>query len=527
MDLQFFVALNMMAISGLVILIALVHRVRGSWPWIAVNAAVVAAGLLALTFAWEWSGVVVAAVFIPLIMAPGILSYLAQRGSLAGRVREAARYSKLAAVLHPTARARFGAALSQTMIHEDTDRNVAALAELASGATPEQRAVIAAMQARERAQWLDVLEILRSSPDAASGLASLRLRALGEVGRIGEMIRFYDSSKTAMASFDLHMAQLFLMAFTGRIAAVELMLSQQFSRMDVESKAYWSAVAGLHSPEHTAAAREQLARLAREAKSARTRRAAERYLGMVLSASRQPLPETERRMLDETQSRIVRAARLADLKLSRLPATAALLVLNIAAFAVSEYKGGSEDLEVLVNLGALWPPSVWEGGEWWRIVMATFLHFGPVHLCANMFMLFLLGRMVEATFGWWRFLIIYMLGGVGSTAFVMGLMLNGWLENGVLIGASGAIFAVFGAEAARQISNWRYSRDALDKGQLVNLALILLVQVVIDFSVPQISAAAHTSGFLIGLVLGLLLNPAPATGKAPGAVPSHTVPPKY
>ncbi len=153
--------------------------------------------------------------------------------------------------------------------------------------------------------------------------------------------------------------------------------------------------------------------------------------------------------------------------------------------------------------------------------MATFLHFGPVHLCANMFMLFLLGRMVEATFGWWRFLIIYMLGGIGSTAFVMGLMLNGWLENGVLIGASGAIFAVFGAEAARQISSWRYSRDALDKGQLVNLALILLVQVVIDFSVPQISAAAHMSGFLIGLVLGLLLNPAPATGKALGAVPSQ------
>ncbi len=120
------------------------------------------------------------------------------------------------------------------MIHEDTDRNVAALAELASGATPEQRAVIAAMQAREQAQWLDVLEILKSSPDAASGLASLRLRALGEVGRIGEMIRFYDSSKTAMASFDLQMAQLFLMAFTGRIAAVELMLSQQFSKMDVE-----------------------------------------------------------------------------------------------------------------------------------------------------------------------------------------------------------------------------------------------------------------------------------------------------
>ncbi len=81
MDLQFFVALNMMAISGLVILIALVHRVRGSWPWIAVNAAVVVAGLLALTFAWEWSGVVVAAMFIPLVMAPGILSYLAQRGS--------------------------------------------------------------------------------------------------------------------------------------------------------------------------------------------------------------------------------------------------------------------------------------------------------------------------------------------------------------------------------------------------------------------------------------------------------------
>lgn len=124
-------------------------------------------------------------------------------------------------------------------------------------------------------------------------------------------------------------------------------------------------------------------------------------------------------------------------------------------------------------------------------------------------MLLLLGRVVETAFGWSKFLFIYIVGGLGSMACVMALMLFGTIQNGVLIGASGAIFAVFGAEAARQISCWKHSRDALDKRQLVNLALIILVQAVIDFSVPQISAAAHMSGFVIGLILGLLLNPSP------------------
>ena len=59
------------------------------------------------------------------------------------------------------------------------------------------------------------------------------------------------------------------------------------------------------------------------------------------------------------------------------------------------------------------------------------------------------------------------------------------------------------------------ARDALDKRQLVNLGLILVVQAAIDFSVPQISAAAHISGLLIGLVLGLLLSPQPQTAIRP------------
>jgi membrane associated rhomboid family serine protease len=103
-------------------------------------------------------------------------------------------------------------------------------------------------------------------------------------------------------------------------------------------------------------------------------------------------------------------------------------------------------------------------------------------------------------------LVIYLAGGLGSMGAVMGLMESGYVEQGVLIGASGAIFALFGAEVARQLARWRASRDAIDKRQLVNLGLIVLVQTTIDLSVPEISASAHLSGLAFGLVLGLALG---------------------
>ncbi|MGQ0674281.1 MAG: rhomboid family intramembrane serine protease [Hyphomicrobium sp.] len=506
MDLQFFITLNLMAISGLVMLIALVNQAKGGGGWIAVNAAVVAIGLLALTFAEEWSGLIVAGAFVPLVLAPGLLSHFARKRAMVGRMAEAARYSQWASLLHPTAASRFAAAVARALAVEPVDERVRALEALSDGATPEQRTALRALRAVERGDWQSIADEARRMPNVSASLGPMQIRALGESGDIEQMIRLYDSVKPGLGTADLNLCQLFVLAFTGHVEVVDLMLDNQASHLDPDTKTYWRAIARQRSPTRSAEGVAKLAELARTAKNSKTRLAAARHLQQDLPAVSRPLSPEAAGSLDEIETRAAGTASFSGRGWAQLPATVAIGLLNLLAFALEVINGGSEDLDVLVGLGAMWPPLVWMNGEWWRLLTASFLHFGPLHLGANMFMLLVLGRIVETAFGWQRYLIIYLLGGVLSTAAVFALMQWGSVAPAVLIGASGAIFAVFGAEAARQVAVWRRSRDALDRRQLVNLVLIMLVQVVIDFSVPEISATAHLSGFATGFLLGLALE---------------------
>jgi membrane associated rhomboid family serine protease len=511
MDLQLFLALNMMSISGLVMLLAIFNRTRGASLWIGVNALVVAAGALALVFLPEWSGVIAAAVFVPLVAAPSALSSWAAKRSKQGDTRGSARLARLAAILHPTRQARFGAELSAALAHDETYANITALEELSARSPPEQQVAIAALIALERGDWQQIVDIVTETAEPGMSLRALEIRALGELGRVEDMVRLYETAKTGMSGAELQMVHLFVLAFAGRIVATQSNLSGANAHLDGDTKAYWQAVAlGAQ-----AATRDQelaiLERLSISAGRLRVRSAAQRRLDRADRAPLAPLSPAATQIVDGIERRTQRAAEQFASQPWHVPVTFALLMANAAAFGIEVASGGSEDLSVLVDLGALWPPLVWINGEWWRLATSNFLHFGPLHLAANLFILYILGRPVERAYGWLRFAALYAIGGLGSSATVLMLMHVGVVKEGVLIGASGAIFAVFGAEAARQLMEWRRSRDALDRRQLANLALIMLVQVIIDLSVPEISAAAHMSGFLIGFVLGVLLLPR-ATG---------------
>ncbi len=185
---------------------------------------------------------------------------------------------------------------------------------------------------------------------------------------------------------------------------------------------------------------------------------------------------------------------------------AALIALNAAMFAAEGTMGGVEDAETLVNLGALWPPYVNENGEWWRLVTALFLHYGWAHFSMNMASLAILGRLVESAFGSRGMALIYALGGIGSMATVYAAMALKWSAADFVVGASGAIMALFGAWAARLILRWQRSRDVLDRQPALLMGVVMAVQVGVDLSVPQISFTGHLSGFIIGFLVALLLR---------------------
>src|SRR3954468_22245088 len=79
-------------------------------------------------------------------------------------------------------------------------------------------------------------------------------------------------------------------------------------------------------------------------------------------------------------------------------------------------------------------------GDWWRLITAAFLHYGPIHLGLNMLALWWLGAPVEMALGRARFLAIYLVSGLAGSAGALVLS-----PHSVTVGASGAIFGLLGA----------------------------------------------------------------------------------
>ncbi len=68
----------------------------------------------------------------------------------------------------------------------------------------------------------------------------------------------------------------------------------------------------------------------------------------------------------------------------------------------------------MLQHGAAYTPFILEGGQYYRLFTSMFLHFGIQHLANNMLVLFVLGQRMERVFGGWKFLVLYLVGGIGG-----------------------------------------------------------------------------------------------------------------
>ena len=130
-------------------------------------------------------------------------------------------------------------------------------------------------------------------------------------------------------------------------------------------------------------------------------------------------------------------------ELKKQPVTVSLILINILVFLAVELTGGSEDTMHMLQCGAGYTPAIIQG-EYYRIFTSMFLHFGPQHLGNNMLVLFVLGGRLERTVGKPKYLLIYLLGGMGGNLLCIFLELDSG-DFAVSAGASGAVFAVMGA----------------------------------------------------------------------------------
>jgi rhomboid protease GluP len=185
------------------------------------------------------------------------------------------------------------------------------------------------------------------------------------------------------------------------------------------------------------------------------------------------------------------------------PATITLIVINALAFAWLLLTGNPASASSLLLHGALEGGLV-QRGEWWRIVTGAFLHGGWLHIAFNMFALYQVGTFVEYVAGPWRMLAVYAIAMVGS-----GLAVVYYTPSDVTVGASGAIFGLFGALVAIGIRLGKQGRSLI--GQTLP---IIVINLVIGFSLPNISNAGHIGGLICGFIAGLIILSPPRQPEA-------------
>ena len=150
----------------------------------------------------------------------------------------------------------------------------------------------------------------------------------------------------------------------------------------------------------------------------------------------------------------------------------------------------------LVKFGANYGPLVKEG-EIYRLVACMFLHAGIIHFGLNMYSLFIIGPRVEDFFGKKKFLLIYFLSGISASLLSIGLN-----ASVVAVGASGAIFGLFGALIYFGYT-YRGYIGALIRSQIVPIVIYNLFMGLI---IPGIDMWGHVGGLIGGLLVSKMLG---------------------
>ncbi len=183
--------------------------------------------------------------------------------------------------------------------------------------------------------------------------------------------------------------------------------------------------------------------------------------------------------------------------------TPALLVLNVGYYAFLISRGVDPwlpDPRQLLAWGADYAPLTWTGQPW-RLLTSVFIHFGVIHLGVNMWALWSVGRVLERLVGNVGYLIIYFASGIAGS-----LSSLWWNGDVVSVGASGAIFGLFGAFAT---FIWNRA-DSFPPATLSHLrgslAKCIVINLLLGAGIQGIDQAAHVGGLLCGLICGLILS---------------------
>lgn len=182
--------------------------------------------------------------------------------------------------------------------------------------------------------------------------------------------------------------------------------------------------------------------------------------------------------------------------------TLAIIVVNLAIFVLGGFMGigwMSGNAARLLEFGGNFAVSTTDG-QWWRLVSAMFLHSGFIHVAFNMWALWDAGRIAERLFGRWPYLALYTLAGL-----LGGIASINWQQDFVGVGASGAVFGVYGGLLAALLLRPELLPGTKTKKLQASATVFILYSLFNGFTHAGIDNAAHLGGLIAGGLVGAAL----------------------
>ena len=201
------------------------------------------------------------------------------------------------------------------------------------------------------------------------------------------------------------------------------------------------------------------------------------------------------------------------------PATYILMGINVAVYLLMTVRGVSwwaPTAEQILHWGANRGANEILYGQWWRLLTATFVHVGIIHIGTNMWCLWNLGLLGEPLLGAFGIFAVYVLTGIA------GNLLSSGVNPGIVgAGASGAVFGIAGILILLLNSphlpfpraELRRLRRSVIYFAAINLAIG--ASTLLYSGGIKIDNMAHLGGFLSGLAMGVPLAPVLGTGREP------------
>jgi membrane associated rhomboid family serine protease len=164
-----------------------------------------------------------------------------------------------------------------------------------------------------------------------------------------------------------------------------------------------------------------------------------------------------------------------------------ILFLAEGRFGVGSQSGGT----TIYDKFALFGPAI-ANGDWWRIITGGFLHAGLLHIFFNMYLLYLLGNMLEPAIGSVRFALVYF---VSLFAGALGALIV--TPDALTVGASGAVFGLMGAAAVELSAR---GINPMETG----IGGLIIFNLIFSFVFSGISVGGHIGGLIGGALTGFL-----------------------